>query len=83
MVAEPSDFLVPTLFVGLLMALAGSGLRMLRVAPYAVAAVQVVIALLSLNVIFAARTVPARGDPDRGRRVRRGRPTSSATARRP
>ena len=54
MVAEPSDFLMPTLFVGLLMALAGSGLRMLRVAPYAVAAVQVVIALLSLNVIFAA-----------------------------
>ena len=65
MVAEPSDFLVPTLFVGLLMALAGSGLRMLRVAPYAVAAVQVVIALLSLNVIFAARPVPARRDPDR------------------
>ena len=54
MVAKPSDFLMPTLFVGLLMALAGSGLRMLRVAPYAVAAVQVVIALLSLNVIFAA-----------------------------
>ena len=54
MVAEPSDFMMPTLFVGLLMALAGSGLRMIRVAPYAVAAVQVVIALLSLNVIFAA-----------------------------
>ena len=53
MVAKPSDFLMPTLFVGLLMALAGSGLRMVRVAPYAVAAVQVVIALLSLNVIFA------------------------------
>ena len=29
MVAKPSDFLMPTLFVGLLMALAGSGLRML------------------------------------------------------
>jgi transglutaminase-like putative cysteine protease len=54
MVAKPSDFLMPTLFVGLLMALAGSGLRMIRVAPYAVAAVQVVIALLSLNVLFAA-----------------------------
>ena len=54
MVAKPTDFLMPTLFVGLLMALAGSGLRMIRVAPYAVAAVQVVIALLSLNVLFAA-----------------------------
>ena len=54
MVVRASDFLVPTLFVGLLMALAGAGLRMLRIAPYAVAAVQVVIALLSLNVIFAS-----------------------------
>ncbi len=54
MVVRASDFLVPTLFVGVLMALAGAGLRMARVAPYAVAAVQVVIALLSLNVIFAS-----------------------------
>jgi transglutaminase-like putative cysteine protease len=54
MVTKASDFLMPTLFVGLLMALAGSGLRMLRVAPYAVAAVQLVIALLSLNVVFDA-----------------------------
>ena len=38
MVVRASDFLVPTLFVGLLMALAGAALRMLRVAPYAVAA---------------------------------------------
>ena len=58
MVAEPSDFLMPTLFVGLLMALAGSGLRMLRVAPYAVAAVQVVVALLSLNVHLRRRACP-------------------------
>ena len=54
MVARPWDFLAPTLIVGVLMALAGAWLRMIRVAPYAVAAVQVVIALLSLNVIFAA-----------------------------
>ena len=32
MVAEPLDFLVPTWLVGLVMALAGSGLRMVRVA---------------------------------------------------
>ena len=36
-----SDFLIPTLIVGLAMALAGSGLRMLRVPSYVVAAVQV------------------------------------------
>ena len=38
------------------MALVGSGLRVLRIAPYAVAAVQALVALLGLNLIFAART---------------------------
>ena len=55
MVVRPLGFLVPTLGVGLLMALAGSGLRVLRVPAYGVAAVQLVIAALSLNVVFAAR----------------------------
>jgi transglutaminase-like putative cysteine protease len=54
MVVEPLAFLAPTLVVGLLMALAGSGLRVLRVTPYAVAPAQLVIALLSLNMVFAA-----------------------------
>src|SRR5680860_503832 len=55
LVSQPLGFLVPTLFVGLLLALAGSGLRMLRVSPYAIAGVQLVLALLSLNLMFAAR----------------------------
>ncbi|MCW2808190.1 MAG: hypothetical protein JWQ93_2145 [Marmoricola sp.] len=54
MVAEPLDFLVPTLLVGVLMTLAGSGLRLLGVASYAVAVAQLLAGLLSLNVIFAA-----------------------------
>ncbi len=55
MVAQPLGFLVPTLLVGLVMALAGSALRFLGWAPYAVAGAQLLIALLSLNLIFAAR----------------------------
>jgi transglutaminase-like putative cysteine protease len=55
MVAEPVDFLVPTLFVGVAMALAGSWLRVLRTQPYVVALGQVLVALLSLNLLFAAR----------------------------
>ena len=55
MVSQPLGFLVPTLFVGLLVAMAGSWLRVLRVAWYAVAGIQAVVVLLSLNLIFAAR----------------------------
>jgi transglutaminase-like putative cysteine protease len=55
MLAEPSGFLTSTLLVGLLMALAGSALRVARVPAYAVALVQVLLALLSLNVLYAAR----------------------------
>ena len=55
MIAEPLRFLIPTLLVGLVLALAGSGLRVLRLSPYAVAGVQVVLALFSLNLIFGAR----------------------------
>lgn len=55
MVTEPLRFLVPTLMVGLVMALAGSGLRVLQVPAYGVAAVQVLIAVLSLNTIFGAK----------------------------
>jgi transglutaminase-like putative cysteine protease len=55
MVVEPMQFLIPCLAVGLMMALAGSGLRVLHVPAYGVAAVQVLIALLSLNTVFAAK----------------------------
>ncbi len=55
MVALPLNFLVPTLFVGALMVLAGSWLRMLPVHWYAVAAVQLVVALFCLNAMFAGR----------------------------
>ncbi|MET0999692.1 MAG: DUF3488 and transglutaminase-like domain-containing protein [Marmoricola sp.] len=55
MVAQPSDFLVPALFVGLVMALAGSALRVFGWAPYAVAGAQLLLALLCLNLLFAAR----------------------------
>lgn len=53
MIAEPSGFLVPVGVSGLLMALAGSALRVVRVASYAVAAVQAVLGLLLLNLFFA------------------------------
>jgi transglutaminase-like putative cysteine protease len=55
MVAQPLGFLVPALLVGLVMALAGSALRVLRWAPYAVAGAQLLLVLLALNLIFAAR----------------------------
>ncbi len=55
MVVQPGRFLGPTLLVGLVVVLAGSGLRVLGVASYAVASAQVVISLLSLNVVLAAR----------------------------
>ncbi|SDR70239.1 Transglutaminase-like enzyme, putative cysteine protease [Nocardioides scoriae] len=53
MVDAPSGFLLPCAVGGLLMALVGSGLRVLRVASYAVAAAQVVVGLLVLNATFA------------------------------
>ncbi len=55
MVSEPLAFLVPAGMVGLAMALAGSGLRMVRVPPYLTALVQALVGVLGLNVIFAAR----------------------------
>jgi transglutaminase-like putative cysteine protease len=55
MVTQPLGFLVPTLIVGLMMTFAGSGLRLLHVPAYGVAAVQLLIAMFSLNVLFAAR----------------------------
>lgn len=54
MVAEPSGYLVNTLLVGLLVALVGSGLRVLGGPRYAVALVQLLVAALSLNILFAA-----------------------------
>ena len=62
---QPLTFLIPTGMVGLAMALAGSGLRTVRVPAYVVAMVQALVALLGLNLIFAARAVAARRDPDR------------------
>ncbi|MET0838805.1 MAG: DUF3488 and transglutaminase-like domain-containing protein [Marmoricola sp.] len=55
MVRDPLTFLLPMGMIGVAMALAGSGLRVLRLAPYAVAACQVLVALLGLNLNFAAR----------------------------
>lgn len=55
MVTKPLGFLLPTLLVGALMVLAGSGLRVRRVPPAAVALAQVLLALVSLNVVFAAK----------------------------
>ncbi len=55
LVAEPLGYLLPTLAVGLLMVLVGSGLRMLPVPAYGVAAVQALVALWCLNVLFAAK----------------------------
>ena len=53
MVAEPRRFLVPTFVIGLVVVLAGIGLRRVRVAAYAVAAVQLVVALLGINLVVA------------------------------
>ena len=55
MVAEPLGFLFPTMIVGAVMVLGGSGLRALGIPSYAVALAQVLIGLVSLNVIFAAK----------------------------
>ena len=55
MVTEPLTFLIPTGMIGLAMALVGSGLRVVRVPPYVVAMVQALVALLGLNLMFAAR----------------------------
>jgi transglutaminase-like putative cysteine protease len=55
MVFEPLTFLLPTLLVGVVIVLAGAGLRVLLVSWYVVAAAQVFIALLTLNLLFAGR----------------------------
>ncbi len=55
MVAQPLTFLIPTGMVGLVMALAGSGLRTLRMPAYIVAMMQALLGLLGLNLVFAAR----------------------------
>ena len=55
MITQPLAFLIPTGMVGLVMVLCGSGLRVPRLSPYAVAGGEVVVALLGLNLIFAAR----------------------------
>lgn len=54
MIAAPSGFLVPVGVSGLVLALSGSLLRVLRVAAYAVAAVQVVVGIVLLNLFFAS-----------------------------
>lgn len=54
MVAEPSGYLLNTLLGGLLIALAGSGLRALGGPTYAVAVVQLLLAALTMNTLFAA-----------------------------
>ena len=54
MVVRPSGFLMLSVLVGLVFVLVGSGLRVLGVPAYAVGLVQLLIAMLSLNVIFAA-----------------------------
>lgn len=53
MVAEPRDFLVPTALGGLVVVAAGIGLARLRVPPHVVVLVQLVVALLALNVSVA------------------------------
>lgn len=54
MLAEPSGYLVNTLLGGLLVVLAGSGLRALGRPAYAVVLTQVLLAALVLNTLFAA-----------------------------
>ncbi|MCW2846067.1 MAG: hypothetical protein JWR90_41 [Marmoricola sp.] len=54
MVTQPPGYLLNTLVTGLAMVLIGSGLRVLGVRALWVALVQVLVALLSLNVLFAA-----------------------------
>jgi transglutaminase-like putative cysteine protease len=55
MVREPLTFLLPMGMVGVAMALAGSGLRVLRLPAYVVAIAQALVGLFGLNLIFAAR----------------------------
>lgn len=55
MVTEPLAFLVPAGMVGVAMAVAGSGLRAIRVPAYVVAIAQAAVGVFFLNVIFAAR----------------------------
>jgi hypothetical protein len=54
MIAAPSGFLVPVGVSGLVIAVAGSVLRVLRVAAYAVATVQLVLGVVLLNLFFAS-----------------------------
>ncbi len=55
MIIAPLGFLVPTGMVGLVMVLCGSGLRVARLSPYAVAVGEVLVAMLGVNLICAAR----------------------------
>jgi transglutaminase-like putative cysteine protease len=55
LITQPLGFLIPTGMVGLVMVLAGSGLRVLRLPAFAVAAGEALAALIGLNLIFAAR----------------------------
>ena len=55
MVREPLTFLLPMGMIGVAMALAGSGLRVLRLPAYVVAVCQALVALLGLNLNFASR----------------------------
>jgi transglutaminase-like putative cysteine protease len=55
MVTQPAGFLLPTLVAGLVLVLAGAGLRVLGPATYVVVGAQLLLGLLALNVTFAAR----------------------------
>ncbi len=55
MVSEPLRFLLPAGAIGAVIALAGSGLRVLRLSGYVVAAAQVVVGLLAVNLVLASR----------------------------
>ena len=64
-------FLLPTMSVGLLLALAGSGLRVTGLPWYAVATAQVALAGLALNAVTAGAAVAAGGGARRGTRSAR------------
>ena len=53
MVEQPRRFLVPVLIIGLLMALVGSGLRLVRVPSYAVVIGQLAVGVGALNAMLA------------------------------
>ncbi len=55
MVSEPLRFLLPAGTIGVVLALTGSGLRVVRLPWYAVAAAQVVLGLLASNLVLASR----------------------------